>query len=401
MKLQILLALLPLTFAAPAPLAPRDGTPIPGQYIVKFKSNALLEHSILNLINDLFQDATQKAYVKHIYNIGSFAGFAVTTTDSAAQQIRLNPNVELVEQDRVIQIELEHVEEIVQRSPVTQYTTSSTWGLGRLSSKATNSGRYVYDSTAGAGICAYVIDTGIETTHPEFQGRATFLANFAEDGSNTDGHGHGTHVAGIIGSKTYGVSKRVNLFAVKVLNADGTGALSGVLAGVDFATNDAKSRGCKSSVANFSFATGKSDALNSAAANAASSGLFIAVAAGNSAADAIDTSPASEPSVFTVGSTDSNDRLAASSNFGASVDILAPGVAILSTWKSGGTAVLSGTSMATPHVTGLAAYLLAYEGIRTPAALSSRMTSLANINRITGVPAGTVNLLAFNGNSRA
>jgi subtilisin family serine protease len=401
MKLQVLLALLSLTFAAPAPLAPRDGTPIPGQYIVKLKSNSLLDHSILNLINDLFQDGPQNAYIKHIYNIGSFAGFAVATTDSAAQQLRQNPNVELVEQDHVIQIELDHVEEIVQRSPVTQYTTSSTWGLGRLSSKATNSGRYVYDSTAGAGICAYVIDTGIETTHPEFQGRATFLANFAEDGSNTDGHGHGTHVAGIIGSKTYGVSKRVNLFAVKVLNADGTGALSGVLAGVDFAANDAKSRGCKSSVANFSFATGKSDALNSAAANAASSGLFIAVAAGNSAADAIDTSPASEPSVFTVGSTDSNDRLAASSNYGASVDILAPGVAILSTWKSGGTAVLSGTSMATPHVTGFAAYLLAYEGIRTPAALSARMTSLANINRITGVPAGTVNLLAFNGNSRA
>lgn len=401
MKFQALLALLTLAIAAPAPLARRDGTPIPGQYIVKFKSNALLEHSILNLINNLFQAGTGQAYINHIYNFGSFAGFAVTTTDSAVQQIRQHPTVELVEQDQIIQSDIDRVENIVKRSPVTQYTSSSTWGLSRLSSKATNSGRYVYDSTAGAGICAYVVDSGIETTHREFEGRATFLANFVDDGSNTDGSGHGTHIAGIIGSKTYGVSKKVKLFAVKVLGADGTGSLSGVLAGIDFATNDAKSRGCKGSVANLSFNTGKSDALNSAAASAVSSGLFLAVSAGNSAADSIDYSPASEPSVFTVGSIDSSDRFSTISNFGASVDILAPGVAILSTWRGGGTATLSGTSMAAPHIAGLAAYLLAYEGIRTPADLASRITSLANINRISGVPAGTVNLLGFNGNPRA
>jgi len=401
MKFQVLLALLPLATAAPASLARHDGTPIPGQYIVKFKSNALLEDSILSLINGLFQAGTGQAYVKHIYNFGNFAGFAVATTISAAQQISQHPTVELVEQDQIIQADLGRVENIAKRSLVTQYTSSSTWGLSRLSSKATNSGRYVYDSTAGAGICAYVVDTGIETTHREFEGRASFLANFAEDGSNTDGSGHGTHVAGIIGSKTYGVSKKIKLFAVKVLGADGTGSLSGVIAGIDFAANDAKSRGCKGSVANFSFTAGKSDALNSAAASAVSAGLFLAAAAGNYAADSIDYSPASEPSIFTVGSTDSSDRLSNTSNFGASVDILAPGVGILSTWKGGSTATLSGTSMATPHIAGLAAYLLAYEGIRTPADLASRIASLGNINRISGVPAGTVNLLGFNGNTRA
>lgn len=401
MKLQVLLALLPLASALPAPnLAPRDGTPIPGKYIVKLKSNSNKGLSIPAIINNVL--AQVKADAQQTYNFGNFAGFAASMNETLANKIRKLPNVELVEQDMVITADLGQVEQIItKRSPVTQSSTSSIWGLGRLSSKEPNSGKYVYDSTAGAATCAYVIDTGIDTTHPEFEGRATHLANFVGDGSNADGNGHGTHVAGTIGSKTYGVSKKAKLFAIKVLKTDGSGSLSGVLAGINFAANDAKKRNCRGTVANLSLGGGKSASLDSAASNAVASGLFLAVAAGNSARDASGASPASAPTVFTVGATDANDKWADFSNFGGSVDILAPGVAILSTWKSGSTAVLSGTSMATPHIAGLAAYLLALEGKKSPAALSTRILGLAQKDKITNVPGGTVNLLAFNGNKAA
>jgi subtilisin family serine protease len=142
----------------------------------------------------------------------------------------------------------------------------------------------------------------------------------------------------------------------------------------------------------------KSTAVNSAAANAVSAGVFFAVAAGNEAADASGSSPASELSVYTVGATDSSDRVASFSNYGSVVDIHAPGVSILSTWLNGGTNSISGTSMATPHVAGLAAYILSLEGKVTPAALSSRLTTLSTKNKITGLRSGTKNYLAFNGN---
>ncbi|KAI8941275.1 hypothetical protein NX059_002505 [Plenodomus lindquistii] len=401
MKLQVLLALLPLTIAAPAPLEPRDGTPIPGKYIIKLKSSASSTKglSIPQLLSNALQQV--QANAQQTYKFGNFNGFATTLSDSAVKKLRQDPNVESIEQDQIIKADLGMINEIIKRAPVTQSSTSNVWGLGRISSKTTGSSKYVYDSTAGAGTCAYVIDTGIDTTHPEFEGRATFLANFVGDGSQTDGNGHGTHVAGTIGSKTYGVAKKTRLFAVKVLKADGSGTMSGVLAGINFAANDSKSRNCKGAVANLSLGGGKSAALNSAAANAVSAGLFLAVAAGNSAVDAGNASPASEPTVYTVGATDSNDKFATFSNFGPSVDILAPGVAILSTWKGGAAAILSGTSMATPHVAGLGAYFQGLQGKMSPAALSSRITSLGQQGPISGLPSGTINLLAFNGNTAA
>jgi subtilisin family serine protease len=142
----------------------------------------------------------------------------------------------------------------------------------------------------------------------------------------------------------------------------------------------------------------KSTAVNSAAANAVSAGVFLAVAAGNEAADASGSSPASEASAYTVGATDSSDRVASFSNYGSVVDIHAPGVSILSTWLNGGTNSISGTSMATPHVAGLAAYILALEGKVTPAALTARLTALSTKDKITGLRSGTKNYLAFNGN---
>ncbi len=175
--------------------------------------------------------------------------------------------------------------------------------------------------------------------HQQFGGRATWLANFI-DTSNTDGAGHGTHVAGTVGGSTYGVAKKTQLFAVKVLDANGSGTISSVLAGINFVASDSVNRTAagqcrKGSVANMSLGGGKSDSINSAAAAAVKAGVFFAVAAGNSDDDAKWYSPASEPTVCTVGATDVTDARAYFSNYGAGVDVFAPGVDVLSSWIGG------------------------------------------------------------------
>ncbi|KAF9700167.1 hypothetical protein EKO04_001627 [Ascochyta lentis] len=393
MQLTLLLSLLPaLAFALPAPvLQPRAGTPIPGRFIVKLQNQNL---------QTLFEGALKllKKDPAHVYQFGNFGGFAAEMSDDVVKLLRNFPGVEYIEQDAVVQANLGEIEHLEKKAYVTQ--SSSTWGLARISHKARGSTSYTYDSTAGANTCVYIIDTGISTTHPEFEGRATFLANYAGDGSNTDGNGHGTHCAGTVGSKTYGVAKKAKLFAVKVLDASGSGTNSGVIAGINYVANDSKTRaGCTAGVVgSMSLGGAKSTAVNSAVANAVSAGVFMAVAAGNEAQDAANVSPASEPTVFTVGASDSSDKFASFSNYGSVVDIIAPGVSILSTWLNGGTNTISGTSMATPHVAGLAAYILGFEGKKTPAALGTRLQTLATKNAITGLPSGTKNYLAFNGN---
>ncbi|EUC31048.1 hypothetical protein COCVIDRAFT_18802 [Bipolaris victoriae FI3] len=393
MKLSLLLALLPVALALPAPvIVPRAGTPIPGRYIVKLK-NQNLENLINTALKLLKKDPT------HVYKFGGFGGFSADITDDIVELLRNLPGVDYIEQDAVVQANLGVEVELEKKAYTTQ--SSAPWGLARISSQSRGTTSYTYDTSGGEGTCSYVIDTGIQVDHPEFEGRATWLANFA-DSSNTDGNGHGTHCAGTIGSKTYGVAKKTKLYAVKVLDASGSGTNSGVIAGINFVATDAKTRSCPNgAVANMSLGGSRSTAVNSAAANAVSAGVFFAVAAGNSAANAANFSPASEPTVYTVGATDSSDRLATFSNFGASVDILAPGVSILSTWIGGRTNTISGTSMASPHVAGLAAYILTLEGKKTPAALSSRLTALSLKSKVTGLPSGTVNNLAFNGNPSA
>lgn len=224
------------------------------------------------------------------------------------------------------------------------FTTQSnaSWGLGRISRREKGSTEYAFDDSAGEGTCSYIIDTGIYTEHPDFEGRATFLENFSGDGLERDGNGHGTHVAGTVGSKSYGVAKKTSLFAVKVLNSEGSGGNSGVIAGIAFAAKDAKKREAKGeckkgSVGNLSLGGIISTAQMQAVKAAVEDGLFLAVAAGNSALPTILFSPANEPSVCTVGATDRNDKLASFSNYGSLVDVLAPGVEIESTWNDGNT----------------------------------------------------------------
>lgn len=399
-SLSLLAALAPFAIAAPianeeiAPLlAPRAGSAIPGKYIVKFKNDAV-QNIVDRALAFLNRDPDQ------VFQIGNWRGIAGEISDDIVEILRRLPGVEYIEQDAIVKASW--AEEGALQFEKKAYTTQTgaPWGLGRISRKARGSTSYTYDTSAGAGTCVYVIDTGIYAAHSDFEGRATAVANYAT-GSNTDGNGHGTHCAGTVGGKTYGVAKKTKLLGIRVLGADGSGTNSGVISGINFAVNDYKTRGCSAgAVGSMSLGGGKSTAVNSAVANAVSAGLFMAVAAGNEAQNAANVSPASEPTAFTVGASDSSDRMASFSNYGSVVDIFAPGVSILSTWIGGTTRTntISGTSMATPHVAGLAAYLLALEGKKTPAALSNRIVALAQTGLISGLPSGTPNRLAFNGN---
>ncbi|OAA51422.1 subtilisin-like protease [Metarhizium rileyi] len=384
MKVSTLLAILPIAMAAPskrsspAPvLVPRDVQLVEGKYIVKMKA-ATSGPTVVSAVSSIAADAD------HTYT-HSFQGFAASLTPEEIEQLRDDPNVDYIEQDAIITI-----------SATTQ--EDADWGLARLSSQTPGTTTYTYDESAGEGTCAFVIDTGVEAEHPEFEGRAKFLRNFVGDNQNTDGNGHGTHVSGTIGSKTYGVAKKTQIYGVKVLDAQGSGTNSGVIAGMDFVAREAKTQQCpKGIVVNMSLGGQKSTAVNHAAEGITSAGLFLAVAAGNDARDASGYSPASEQSACTVGATTRSDDLAEYSNFGSIVDVLAPGSNIKSTWLRGGTNTISGTSMASPHVAGIAAYFLGL-GAQVQG-LCEAIASKGLKGVIQGVPSDTANILINNGES--
>ncbi|KAF5026740.1 hypothetical protein F66182_1159 [Fusarium sp. NRRL 66182] len=382
MRSATLLALLPFALAAPskraepAPiLRPRGVKLVDGKYIVKMKSG-ITTASIDTAVKGIEADADY-TYTK------SFSGFAASLKDDELNKLKHNPNVEYIEQDAFITIK------------ATTEQDNAPWGLARLSSKTAGGKTYTYDDTAGEGTCSYVIDTGIDVDHPDFDGRAKFLKNYA-GGSDNDGQGHGTHVAGTIGSTTYGVAKKTSLFAIKVLDDNGDGTNSAVIAGMDFVTSHPTSEACpKGVVVNMSLGGLFSAAINSAAKSIVDAGHFLAVAAGNEGVDAAGSSPASEPSACTVGATTRNDTLAYYSNFGAIVDVLAPGSDILSTWPGGKTNTISGTSMASPHVAGLGAYLLSLG--EKAEGLCDFIASSAIEGAVSKVPTDTVNKLINNG----
>ncbi|KJZ76728.1 Cuticle-degrading protease [Hirsutella minnesotensis 3608] len=386
MKLSILLAILPAVLAAPsaerdelAPLkAPQNAKQlIEGKYIVKFKDGVSLQ-----AVDSTLSSFTSKA--EHVYT-NILRGFAGKLTADEVKTLRARPDVDFIEQDAIFTINA-----IVQQP-------GATWGLARISSRQRGGSTYSYDDSAGAGTCAYVIDTGVEASHPEFEGRATMVRSFIP-GQTKDGNGHGTHCAGTIGSRTYGVAKKTKIYGVKVLSDQGSGSTSAIIAGMDFAVQDSRKRSCpKGVVANMSLGGSYSAALNNAAAKMITQGVFLAVAAGNSNTDAASFSPASEPTVCTVGASDSSDRRSSFSNYGSVLDTFAPGTSVTSLWIGGRTNTISGTSMASPHIAGLAAYLYGLEGRSEPQALCSRIQSLATRDVLTGIPSGTANLLAYNG----
>jgi subtilisin family serine protease len=294
--------------------------------------------------------------------------------------VRRSPLVASVEADQIV------------TTDVTQSMDANgdPWGLDRIDQGALPlSQSYSYTST-GAGVHAYIIDTGIWTLHSEFGGRADNVYD-ALGLTGTDCNGHGTHVAGTIGAATYGVAKGVSLHGVRVLNCAGAGLTSDVIAGVDWVA----AHHASPAVANMSLGGGSSAALNSAVTNLWNAGVFLAVAAGNDDADACDTSPAGASGVFTVAASEKTDAKASYSNWGSCVEAYGPGSSIKSTWLVGATMTLSGTSMATPHVAGVAALYKAAFGDASSATVASWIVTNATTGVITGNPGGTPNKLLF------
>ncbi|KAI1384007.1 subtilisin-like protein [Hypoxylon trugodes] len=273
-------------------------------------------------------------------------------------------------------------------------------GLVRLSHADAGGSGYIFDDAAGEGITAYIVDTGIMVTHEDYQGRAVMAFNAVEGEEATDLNGHGSHVAGTIGGATFGVAKNVQLMGVKVLDAQGGGTNADVIDGLNFvATNATKGK----SVMNMSLGGPASKAVNAAIERLFSNGVVPVVAAGNEAQDAANVSPASSPNAITVGAIDqTNDRRASFSNFGKIVDVYAPGVNVESVGITNNTAseVLSGTSMASPHIAGLAAYLMSLENLTDATAVSDRIKQLgaATGAGVLRNAKGTTNVIANNGN---
>jgi subtilisin family serine protease len=382
MKASTLLALVPMAMAAPSTIkrdapasvvVPRNAQLVESHYIVRFKKDSITT-AVSSAISSIAADAD------FTYSKG-FSGFAATLTEEELETLRNNPSVDYIEQDAIVTIQ------------ATQ--EDAPWGLARISSASPGGTTYTYDDTAGAGTCSYILDTGISVSHPDFGGRASFAGNFADD-NDDDVQGHGTHVAGTVGGTTDGVAKATTLLAVKVLDDSGSGTNAGVIAGMEFVVTDAPSRDCSGVVVNMSLGGGFSQSINDAAEAIVEAGIFLAVAAGNSGADASTFSPASAPSACTVGATDSSDGFASFSNYGSLVDVNAPGVDVLSAYPGDTTDTLSGTSMASPHVAGLAAYLIGNGASATGLCEEIAGSSLSGV--ISGAPSGTTADLINNGN---
>jgi subtilisin family serine protease len=306
-------------------------------------------------------------------------GFAAKLNAAQLRSLRSSARVAYVEPDRVVTADTTQ-----------QLPGGEPWGLDRIDQRNRPlSSTYTYTAT-GAGVYAYVVDTGIATSHSQFGGRATNVYD-AFGGNGQDCHGHGTHVAGTIGAATYGVAKSVWLRGVRVLNCSGSGSTSGIIA----ALNWIRTNGTRPAVANMSLGGGFSSSLNTAATNLSNAGVFVAVAAGNESQNACNRSPASAAGVFTTAASDRSDRRASFSNYGSCVEAYAPGVSVRSTWLSGGVNTISGTSMASPHVAGVGALYKQGSPGATSAAISSAIIGNATTNVITGNPSGTPNRLIY------
>jgi subtilisin family serine protease len=362
---------------APGDLAPvhsAGAAAIPGRYVV------VLESGVASPASESREMVAAHGGSLHYSYEAALKGFAATLSPEAVEQLRRNPQVRYVAEDGWATLD------------ETQQN-NATWGLDRIDQRALPlSTTFSYTAT-GAGVNVYVIDTGIRTTHAEFGARASVGADFVGDGYNgQDCRGHGTHVAGTVAGTTYGVAKGANVISVRVFGCSGGAAFSTILAAVDWVTANAQ----KPAVANMSLGGGVYAPMNDAVTASIASGVVYAVSAGNDNLDACTKSPASAPAAITVASSTSADARSSFSNWGSCVDLFAPGSSITSAWYTSNTAaaILSGTSMAAPHVAGVAAAYLQGNPTATPATVAQALLGAGTTGVITDV-VGSPNILLY------
>lgn len=363
-----------------------EANAIPDQYIVVYKDDNIIR----SMSDELDSSSVMGTDVTAVESLGgtieqtytsAFTGFAAKLSPSALKQLRKNPLIDYIKQDQIVSIN-DDIE-------INTIQNNATWGIDRIDQISGLDGNYTYYLN-GTGVHAYVIDTGILASHPEFGGRAVMDFD-AVDGTMSDCNGHGTHVAGTIGGSTYGVAKNVTLHGVRVLNCSGKGSESQTLAGIDWVMQNHQSP----AVVNMSLGGSYSDLENTAVAAAIASGITFVVAAGNSTDDACYYSPASAPSAITVGATDLTDSPAHYSNYGSCLDIFAPGSNITSAWYTGGYNTINGTSMASPHVAGAVALLLQANPGASPANITSTLLGNAVVGKLNNMAYGSPNKMLY------
>ncbi|KAI0889336.1 subtilisin-like serine protease pepD [Annulohypoxylon maeteangense] len=375
-----------------------DGDLVPGKYIVSLKPAVDVE-AHLSWVRDIHKrnlDWCVTAGLEKSFSFSGFTAYAGEFDDDTMAKILADTNVLSVEQDRVGRIS-----SLVQQG-------NAPWGLESISSRTpiadtnTRGHTYSYDSTAGNGTFAYVLDSGVLTNNTQFNGRAIKGYNAWNGTESFDDHfGHGTHVAGTIAAETYGIAKQATVVDVKVVRSVGYSTLSHVIDGINWVVNNVTNTPGRAgkSVINMSLAFSTSTTLNRAVDAASAAGILSVVGAGNDNALASTRSPASASTALTVGAITHNRTRASFSNYGSDVDVFAPGVNVASLWnEEGAERILNGTSMSSPHVAGLALYLKGLEdGLDTPAATIKRIRELSVPDVVGNAGEGSANLLAFNG----
>jgi len=396
-----LVAVCLVSLVAGAPLLHTDNpNVIQDQYIVVFHKGSTVHTRDLHLAELKSKRFTSGDSIIAEYNIGgTFLGYAAILTKETLATELAHPNIQYIAAD--------HKVSIVDDTTETQtQLPAGLWGLGRIDERdGTDLLNYRYWKSAGNNVVAYVIDTGIYVDHVQFEGRAKFGVSYITGETDTDGNGHGTHVAGTIGGFTYGVSKNVTLIAVKVLSASGSGSWAGVISGIQWVTDNHQDRGQGAlSVANMSLGGGVQQSVDDALAASVKAGVNHVVAAGNSNADACNSSPSRSPTAITIGSIQQGDQRSSFSNIGSCVDVFAPGTSILSSWigSTTATSTISGTSMASPHVAGVVAQYLGHfaavspgQTIPSPAEVEDWVKKTATPNLIPNPGNNSPNLIVY------